>query len=309
LHLTRVYDDQSDLTSEEMSDCYKRIFPDLLRRLQRFSLDAPGLLKEPSVASISATEGSVRDCGSVQHDAHGSGDSSRRLGELLVQERVITHDQLQVALRLQAASPSYVPIGHVLLAQKFISRKTLTMMLHRYQKCARLGEVVLKAGRITPAQLEEGLEYQRRTAVPIGQVFINLGWLNEIAMRDALCTQLHVNFVDIDPIVIDRDLARLVSEPFARQHSLVPLLRVDDVVVIAMDDPSQADVIAGVQSALGLQIEAVTTVTEKLEAAMHRLYASARSPEMRHISSGNIIIGPVRDHAVAELIRQEHLRA
>jgi len=59
--------------------------------------------------------------------------------------------------------------------------------------------------------------------VPIGQVFIHLGWLNETAMRDALCTQLHVNFVDIDPIVIDRDLARLVSEPFARRHSLVPL--------------------------------------------------------------------------------------
>jgi len=251
----------------------------------------------------------VRDCDSIQHDTQGSGDSSRRLGELLVQERAITDEQLQVALRLQAASQSYVPIGHVLLAQKFISRKTLTMMLHRYQKRARLGEVLLKAGRITPAQLEEGLEYQRRTSVPIGQVFIHLGWLNEAAMRDALCTQLHVNFVDIDPIVIDRDLARLVSEAFARRHSLVPLLRVDDVVVIAMDDPSQADIIAGVESALGLQIEAVTTVTEKLEAAMHRLYASARSPEMRHISSDNIIIGPVRDHAVADLIRQEHLRA
>jgi len=222
----------------------------------------------------------------------------------LVQERVITDEQLQVALRLQAASQSYVPIGHVLLAQKFISRKTLTMMLHRYQKRARLGEVLLKAGRITPAQLEEGLEYHRRTSVPIGQVFIHLGWLNEAAMRDALCTQLHVNFVDIDPIVIDRDLARLVSEAFARRHSLVPLLRVDDVVVIAMDDPSQADIIAGVESALGLQIEAVTTVTEKLEAAMHRLYASARSPEMRHLSGDDIIIGPVRDHAVAELIRQ-----
>src|SRR5438067_6023749 len=170
------------------------------------------------------------------------------------------------------------------------------MMLHRYQKRARLGEVLLKAGRITPAQLEEGLEYQRRTSVPIGQVFIHLGWLNEVAMRDALCTQLHVNFVDIDPIVIDRDLARLVSEPFARRHALVPLLRVDDVVVIAMDDPSQANVIADVESALGLQIEAVTSVTEKLEAAMHRLYASAGSPETRR-SGGDVIIAPIRDHA------------
>src|SRR5256886_11843753 len=63
LHLTRVYDDQSDLTSEEMSDCYKRIFPDLLRRLQHFSLDAPGLLKEPPLASIRSEERRVgKEC-------------------------------------------------------------------------------------------------------------------------------------------------------------------------------------------------------------------------------------------------------
>jgi len=176
------------------------------------------------------------------------------------------------------------------------------MLLYHYRKRARLGEVLVKAGRITAAQLEEGLEHQRGTPVPIGQVFIRLGWLSEAAMRDALCTQLHVNFVDIDSIVIDRSLVRLVSERFARRHSLVPLLRLDDVVVIAMDDPSQAGIIAGVESALGLQIEVVTTVTEKLEAAMHRLYSSTGSPEMRAISGGNIIIGPVRDPAVAELV-------
>jgi MshEN domain len=302
LYLTRVYDDQSDLTFEEISDCHNRIFPDLLRRLQHFSLEVPGLLKELVYTLTSATGGSVRDYASVQQDANGSVDSSRRFGELLVQERVITKAQLEIALRIQAASQSYVPIGHVLLARRLISRKTLTMLLYHYRKRARLGEVLVKAGRITAAQLDEGLEYQRGTSVPIGQVFIRLGWLSETAMRDALCTQLHVNFVDIDPIVIDRGLARLVSERFARRHSLVPLLRLDDVVVIAMDDPSQAGIIAGVESALGLQIEVVTTLTEKLAAAMHRLYSSAGSPEMRPISGGNIIIGPIRDPAVAELV-------
>jgi hypothetical protein len=69
-----------------------------------------------------------------------------------------------------------------------------------------------------------------------------------------------------------------------------------------MDDPSQANVIAGVESALGLQIEAVTTVTEKLDAAMHRLYASPGSPWTPPLSGGNVIIGPIRDHAVAELV-------
>lgn len=47
LHLTRVHDDRSELTAEEIAECYTRIFPDLLRRLQHFSVEVPGLLKEP----------------------------------------------------------------------------------------------------------------------------------------------------------------------------------------------------------------------------------------------------------------------
>jgi hypothetical protein len=297
LHITRAYDDGCELTSEERSDCERRIFPDVLRRLQDFDLKFPGLLEGQSFRSPVATGVSAEDTASVQQRGV---ESSGRFGELLVQERVITHEQREVALRLQVASPSYVPIGHVLLTQKFISRKTLMMMLHRYQKKARLGEILLKAGRITASQLAEGLDYHRRTSVPLGQIFMRLG-LSETALRDALCMQAHVNFVDIDAIVIDRDLARLISEPFARRHSLVPLLRMDNVVVIAMDDPSQAGIIAAIESALGLQIEAVTTLTTKLEAAINRLYTSTGSFEMRPMG-GNVIVGPIRDHAVAELV-------
>jgi hypothetical protein len=298
LHLTRIYDDRTELTSEETSECNQRIFPDLRRRLQDFSLQFPGMLKDVSFELASATEVSPGDYASAQQCGV---ESSPRLGELLVQEGVITNAQLEEALRLQLASPSYVPIGQVLLAQKFISRKALMTMLERYQKRARLGEVLLKTGRITASQLAEGLDYQRRTSVPIGQLFIRLGWLSETAMRDALCTQLQINFVDIDLIVIDRDLARLVSEPFARRHSLVPLLHVGNVVVIAMDDPSQASFIAEIEGALGLRIEIVTTTTEKLEAAMDRLYSSTGSFEMRSIG-GDLIVGPIRDPAVAELV-------
>jgi hypothetical protein len=51
-------------------------------------------------------------------------ESSERFGELLVREQMITQQQREIALRLQ-------------------------MMLHRYRKNARLGGVLLKAGRIT----------------------------------------------------------------------------------------------------------------------------------------------------------------
>src|SRR5262249_59098413 len=84
------------------------------------------------------------------HDHKAAEGSDARLGELLVRDGLVTDTQLEAALRLQAASASYVPIGHVLVAHRFISRKTLIVTLRRYGKGARLGEVLPKAGDTTP---------------------------------------------------------------------------------------------------------------------------------------------------------------
>jgi Type II secretion system (T2SS), protein E, N-terminal domain len=296
LHLARVFEEGGELTPQEMSECYERIFPDLLRRLQSFNLEVPGVLRHVSLTSPSPSQ-----THSDEEAADDSGDQTRRLGELLIRDGLISGAQLEVALRLQAASPSYVPVGQVLVAHKFISRETLTMALRRYRKAARLGEVLLKAGHITAAQLAEGLELQRGTSLRIGQMLVRLGWVSETTMRDALCTQLHVNFVDIDAIAIDPDLVRLVPESFARRYLVIPLLRVDDVVVVAMDNPARVDVIAGLERSVGLKFEAVTSLAKKLRAAIDRLYTRAEAPWSQP-SDGGIIIRPIRDYVVAELL-------
>jgi Type II secretion system (T2SS), protein E, N-terminal domain len=227
--------------------------------------------------------------------------SARRFGELLVAEGVISQDQLDVALRRQTVARSYMPIGQVLLANKLITRKKLNAMLQRYGKRSRLGAILVRAGRISRVQLEEALLVQRRLRIPIGQALITLGYIDEATMRDALCTQLHVNFFDVDKIVIDPTLARLISERFASRNLVVPLFRAGDVLVVAMDDPSQAVLIEGLESQLRLQIEIVTTTTAKLTAAMKRLYGPAQDPPVDPIARRNILMGPVRDFFVADL--------
>jgi Type II secretion system (T2SS), protein E, N-terminal domain len=225
--------------------------------------------------------------------------SARRFGELLVAESVITQHQLDAALRLQTVARAYVPIGQVLLANKLITRKKLNALLHRYGKRSRLGAILVKAGRITVAQLEEALAHRRH--MPLGQALITLGYLDEIAMRDALCTQLHVNFFDLDKIAIDQKLASMISERFAVRHLIVPLFCVREVLVVAVDDPSQAAVIEGLEGHLGLQIEIVTTTTARLMAAMKRLYGPPIPPDVDLFARRNILLGPIRDFVVAEL--------
>ncbi|MGH7279579.1 MAG: hypothetical protein ACREJG_12965 [Candidatus Rokuibacteriota bacterium] len=231
--------------------------------------------------------------------------TGRRFGELLVAEKILTAAQLAAALQLQAVSPTYVPIGQVLLANKFVTRKQLHALLHRHKKRSRLGDILLKAGCITEAQLAEALAEQRKTRQPLGQTLIGLRHVNETTMRDALCTQLHINFFDLDPIAIDRGLARLIPERFATRHLLVPLFRVDRILIVAMDDPSRAAFIEELQITLGLQIEMVTTTTQKLKAALGRLYGPPAAPEVDVFSRRNILIGPIRDHVVADLAATE----
>jgi len=228
--------------------------------------------------------------------------SGRRFGEVLVEEGIITAEQLEAALRLQAVSRTYVPIGQVLLANKLVTRRQLDALLHRHKKRSRLGDILVKAGRITTAQLHEALAYQRRTPMPIGQALIQLRHISETTMREALCTQLHINFFDVDPIWIERALARLISERFAMRHLLVPLFRVDDVLVVAMDDPSQAEVIERLQTSLQLHIETVTTLIRKLKGAIARLYGPPMPPDVDAFRVRNILIGPIRDQLVVELV-------
>jgi hypothetical protein len=230
--------------------------------------------------------------------------SGRRFGEVLVEEKIITAEQLETALRLQAASRIYVPLGQMLLAHRAITRKQLNALLHRHKKRSRLGDILLKAGRITEEQIHAALAHQRRTPMPIGQALIRLGYVNDMLMRDALCTQLHVNFFDLDPIWIDQRLARLISERFAARHLIVPLFQVRDILVVAMDDPSQAEFVERLQESLSLHIEIVTTTPEKMKAAMGRLYGPPVPPDVNVFGRRNILIGPVRDHLVAELAAQ-----
>jgi Type II secretion system (T2SS), protein E, N-terminal domain len=233
--------------------------------------------------------------------ATGESPSARRFGELLVADKVITQEQLDAALRLQSVARTYMPLGQVLLANKLITRKRLTALLQSYGKRSRLGAVLVRAGHITAAQLEEALVHQRRAHMPLGKALIDLGYLDETTMRDALCTQLHVNFFDLDKIVIDQKLATMVSERFATRHRLVPLFRADRVLVVAMDDPSQAALIESLEATLHLQIEIVTTTTAKLAAAIKRLYGPPIAPDVDPFARRNILVGPIRDFVVAEL--------
>jgi type IV pilus assembly protein PilB len=94
-------------------------------------------------------------------------------------------------------------------------------------------------------------------------------------MRQALCMQLNIPYVDLDKCVVDRSLAGLITKTYARGNSIVPIAKIGTTLTLAMDDPSDVGVIEEVQSYTGCAVSVVTSTSAKIQRAYAAVFDEA----------------------------------
>ena len=75
---------------------------------------------------------------------------------------------------------------------------------------ARLGDLLVRDGLVTPEQLEEALKVQKKTGGRLGKVVIQLGYASEIDVTAALAELHKVPFIDLSLFDVDEDLVRIM---------------------------------------------------------------------------------------------------
>ncbi len=239
-----------------------------------------------------------------------------QIGQWLLEQGLISQEQLDSALAAQASAPTYLPLGRILVEQKAISERQLSFALERAgSKRLRLGEVLVRSGVLTQARLEHALSQQERLRLPLGQVLIKLGFVTDAAMRQALGIQLNIPFVDLDRQTADPRLARLINANYARRHVLVPVAQVGETLTVCMDDPTNMSVIHELAASTGFVVNAITAAHESIRRAFQRLYGQtidtpspvtpssssfSESIEISPVDGGDSGQGPVEGEFVAE---------
>jgi type IV pilus assembly protein PilB len=170
--------------------------------------------------------------------------------------------------------------GHAGAAGRGAPRDQLLSVLERHRRSSKLGDILLKSGELSRDQLDAALAEQRRSGQPLGDVLLRLGLVSEERLRMALCRQLHIRFFSLDTIIIDPTLRNLVNEKFAMKHRTVPLARVGNLLVVAMDDPTQTRVMDDLQRSTGLKIEVITSTSAHITRALERLYRVEVNPNL-----------------------------
>lgn len=87
----------------------------------------------------------------------------------------------------------------------------------------RLGDQLMEQGIVTEDQVTIAITEQKKTNKPLGQVFIDLGFVTEHVIRDTLAESFGQQSVDLTAAVPDPEALALIPKQVATRNNVVPI--------------------------------------------------------------------------------------
>jgi len=139
----------------------------------------------------------------------------------------------------------------------------------------KLGELLVRENLITPAQLQQALEEQKKRGGRLGANLTKMGFIQEEELADFLSKQFGVPSINLSDFQIDTEVIKLVPEEQARKHVLIPINRAGATLVVAMADPSNMFAVSDIEFLTGYKVEVVVAPENAIIEAIDKYYQEA----------------------------------
>ena len=238
-------------------------------------------------------------------------DSKRRLGEILLDHKFITEDQLAKGIEKQKISEK--KLGEILTELGFVTQEKLAQALAAQLgrlgaegpllvpppliKTKKLGEILLNYGLITKDQLAKGIEEQKRTNRRLGEVLTEMGFVTEEKLARALSAQLGIPYVDLNTVVVEPEAIDLLSERLARKNLALPLTVDRKFVTVVLADPLDFEVIHDISFATNREVRPAISPIKEIKTAIRRFYHLSQPLEK--------ILGEIKGGAIEVIAEQD----
>ncbi|MBA3638868.1 MAG: type IV-A pilus assembly ATPase PilB [Acidobacteriota bacterium] len=166
----------------------------------------------------------------------------------------------------------------------------------------RIGELVLKEKRITPAQLQEALSYQKANGGKLGMNLVKLGFVKDEEITALLSKQYGVASINLSQFEIDPSIIKLIPSETAHKYQIVPLSRSGATLTIAMTDPTNVFAMDDIKFMTGYNVEPVVASEIGVAEAIQRYYAAAVPRQPR---DGGNTGDPTASVASLEMVTRE----
>lgn len=121
----------------------------------------------------------------------------------------------------------------------------------------RLGEMLVEAGLIDNIQLQAALGHQKQWGGKIGNIMIEMGFIDEHTLGDFFETRLNIPCLDLSDFDIPENVRGLLKDEIIKRYGIIPISYENGILTIAMTDPSDITTIDELQFATGYRIKPV----------------------------------------------------
>ncbi|RLD16866.1 MAG: type II secretion system protein GspE [Caldiserica bacterium] len=139
----------------------------------------------------------------------------------------------------------------------------------------RLGDLLVEVGIITPEQLEEAVEEQKKHGGKLGEILMALGYITEDVLLAFLGKQCGITYVSLSEYgEIPEKVIRMVPESVVRTQKLIPISLEGNVLTIAMSDPLNVFAIDDLRMMTGKDVKVVIASESEIKNAIDKYYGA-----------------------------------
>jgi len=147
----------------------------------------------------------------------------------------------------------------------------------------RLGDGLVRTGKITADQLQQGLAYQKEKGGRLGSALIKLGVLSEKELVEFLSKHFKVQAIDLQRLDVDEAVIKLIPADVARKYLILPVAKVGAKITLAMIDPTNVFAMDDVKFMTGYNVDPVVASETAIRIAIDKYYGSTHALELKKV--------------------------
>ncbi len=245
--------------------------------------------------------------------AFSSFELGPRIGELLVEQRSATQQQVEQAAAQQAQLRNK-KVGDILVSRNIVTPEQLTRALDQQARMpmVRIGEALLSMGLVSEEELQEALKQQQEDrAVPLGEILVRNGIVSRADLQVAMARKMGYPLVDVDAFPVDSEALRKLPYAVATRLRVLPLLMRDNRVVIAIDDPARLHTAVeeaefSVQTKVLPVLAQSRSIDQRIHAVYEQIGAVASGRHKGDFGQDTQVIEPMGTDQLVETLEREN---
>ena len=199
----------------------------------------------------------------------------------LINEGLLTKDQLSKARKIAAHLDGQKSLGDVLLEMNWISKPRLEDFVRRCRSTVSISDILISHCLVTDNDVRAAREVQRKATGKkrIGETLIDMGLIEERHIVEALAEKFNLPIVDPDITEIDSELVRKVSLKYLRRQVALPIKLEAGRLQLLVADPTMTHFVEEIERLFGCRVQLALATSAIISQKLDLIDALLQSKE------------------------------